>query len=158
MFRIETEKELLNAFRSRDRKHVELPKGTRLPLFVRDYLSWVDPYGVRVFLVFMAPGSTQLTGIAFRRDQQGEKTGAPVVCDWCRASGGSDMIGLLTTDVDSKRRVGVYLCMDLRCNERLESTTNLAGRSLLDETQKLIERMTRFATEGLGMELRSKAG
>jgi hypothetical protein len=61
MFRIETEKELLSAFRSRDRKFVELPKGTRLPLFVRDYLAWVDPYGVRVFLVFTAPGSKRLS-------------------------------------------------------------------------------------------------
>jgi hypothetical protein len=151
MFRIETEKELLNAFRSRDRKHVELPKGTRLPLFVRDYLSWVDPYGVRVFLVFSAPGSNKLTGIAFRRDQQGDKSVAPHVCDWCRNSGGSELIGLLTTDVDSKRRVGVNLCLDLKCNERLETAMNLAGRSLVEESQKLIERMSRFASEALGM-------
>ncbi len=153
MFRIETEKELLSAFRSRDRKHVELPKGTRLPLFVRDYLSWVDPYGVRVFLVFSAPGSKRLTGIVFRRDQQGDKALALRVCDWCRTSGSADQIGLLTTDVDSKRRVGVNLCMDLRCGERLESATNMAGGSVLDETRHLIERMSRFATEALGIEL-----
>lgn len=158
MFRIETEKELLSAFRSRDRKHVELPKGTRLPLFVRDYLAWVDPYGVRVFLVFCPPGSKRLTGIAFRRDNQGEKAAGPQVCDWCRTGGGADQVGLLTTDVDSKRRVGVFLCLDLRCNERLESTSNLAGRSVLDETQRLIERMSRFASEALGLELRSEAG
>jgi FBP C-terminal treble-clef zinc-finger len=152
MFRIETEKELLSAFRSRDRKFVELPKGTRLPLFVRDYLSWVDPYGVRVFLVFTAPGSKRPTGIAFRRDQQGDKTLAVRVCEWCRASGSADQIGLLTTDVDSKRRVGVNLCLDLRCNERLEAAMNLAGRSVLDENRQLIERMSRFASEALGME------
>ncbi len=152
MFRIETEKELLSAFRSRDRKFVELPKGTRLPLFVRDYLAWVDPYGVRVFLVFTPPGSKRLTGIAFRRDQQGDKALPVRMCDWCRTSGSADQIGLLTTDVDSKRRVGVVLCMDLRCSEKLESATNLAGGSVLDETQKLLERMARFASEALGME------
>jgi hypothetical protein len=152
MFRIETEKELLGAFRSRDRKHVELPKGTKLPLFVRDYLAWVDPYGVRVFLVFTAPGSKRPTGIAFRRDQGGDKNLAPHMCEWCRAHGTSDQIGLLTTDVDSKRRVGVNLCLDLRCNERLETTANLAGRSVMDETKKLIERMAHFAQEGLGIE------
>jgi treble-clef zinc-finger protein len=157
MFRIETEKELLSAFRSRDRKFVELPKGTRLPLFVRDYLAWVDPYGVRVFLVFTAPGSKRPTGIAFRRDQQGDKNLAPHVCDWCRAHGTSDQIGLLTTDVDSKRRVGVNLCLDLRCNERLETTANLAGRNVLDETQLLIERMARFAHEALGIEFSTGA-
>lgn len=151
MFRIETERELLNAFRSRDRKHVELPKGTKLPLFVRDYLAWVDPYGVRVFLVFTAPGSTKPTGIAFRRDQQGDKNLAPAVCDWCRSPGTSDQVGLLTTDVDSKRRVGVGLCLDLRCGERLEAATNRAGGSLLDENKRLIERMARFANEALGI-------
>ncbi|WP_257460244.1 FBP domain-containing protein [Archangium lipolyticum] len=157
MFRIETEKELLNAFRSRDRKHVELPKGTRLPLFVRDYLAWVDPYGVRVFLVFTAPGSKRPTGITFRRDQQGDKALALRVCDWCRSSGSADQIGLLTTDVDAKRRVGVNLCLDLRCNEKLEATTNMAGGSVLDENKQLIERMARFASEALGMELGSEA-
>jgi hypothetical protein len=157
MFRIETEKELLSAFRSRDRKFVELPKGTRLPLFVRDYLAWVDPYGVRVFLVFTAPGSKRPTGIAFRRDQQGDKTLAIGVCDWCRASGSTDQIGLLTTDVDSKRRVGVNVCLDLRCNEKVEAAMNMAGRSPVEELQQLIERMSRFASEGLGLELGSEA-
>jgi hypothetical protein len=155
MFRIETEKELLNAFRSRDRKFVELPRGTKFPLFIRDYLAWVDPYGVRVFLVFTAPGSKKPTGIAFRRDQQGDKTVAPHVCDWCRTHGTSDQVGLLTTDVDSKRRVGINLCLDLRCNERLESVANLAGRNLVDETKRLIERMARFASEAVGIKLSS---
>ncbi|WNG43761.1 hypothetical protein F0U60_06375 [Archangium minus] len=153
MFRIETEKELLSAFRSRDRKFVDLPKGTSLPLFVRDYLAWVDPYGVRVFLVFTAPGSKRPTGIAFRRDQQGDKALALRVCDWCRASGSADQIGLLTTDVDSKRRVGVNLCLDLRCNEKLETAANLSGRSALDDIKALSERMSRFASEALGMEV-----
>ncbi|HEX5751777.1 MAG TPA: FBP domain-containing protein [Archangium sp.] len=152
MFRIETEKELLSAFRSRDRKYVELPKGTQLPLFVRDYLAWVDPYGVRVFLVFTAPGGKRPTGIAFRRDQQGDKALAVRVCDWCRTAGSADQIGLLTTDVDSKRRVGVNLCLDLRCNERLEAEMNRAGRSVVDENKHLIERMSRFASEALGIE------
>jgi hypothetical protein len=157
MFRIETEKELLNAFRSRDRKFVELPKGSRLPLFVRDYLAWVDPYGVRVFLVFQAPGSARPTGIAFRRDQQGDKALGPRVCDWCRSAGGAEQIGLLTTDVDSKRRVGVNLCLDLRCGEKLEAAMNLSGRSVLDETRRMLERMSRFASEALGIELRPEA-
>lgn len=157
MFRIETGKELLSAFRSRDRKYVELPKGTHLPLFIRDYLAWVDPYGVRVFLVFTAPGGKRPMGIAFRRDQQGDKALAVRVCEWCRTAGSADRIGLLTTDVDSKRRVGVNLCLDLRCNERLEAEMNRAGRSVLDESKQLIERMSRFASEALGMEIRQEA-
>ncbi|NOJ97911.1 hypothetical protein HMI51_33855 [Corallococcus coralloides] len=156
MFRIESEKELLRAFRSRDRKHVELPKGTQLPLFVRDYLSWVDPYGVRVFLVFVAPGSKQPVGIAFRRDQQGDPTLSPKMCDWCRTSTDAE-IGLLTTDVDSKRRVGVNVCLDLRCGERLEAMSDRSGRSDLDDKARLMERMARFASETLGLELGAEA-
>jgi hypothetical protein len=156
MFRIETEKELLNAFRSRDRKHVELPKGTRLPLFVRDYFAWVDPYGVRTFVVFTAPGSKRPTGLVFRRDQQGDKTLALGVCEWCRAPGSSDQIGLLTTDVDSKRRVGVNVCLDLRCKEKVEAAMNMEGRSPVEPTQQVIERMARFASEALGMEFHSE--
>ncbi|RKH03633.1 FBP domain-containing protein [Corallococcus carmarthensis] len=151
MFRIESEKELLRAFRSRDRKYVELPKGTRLPLFVRDYLAWVDPYGVRVFLVFVAPGGKTPTGIAFRRDQQGDPTLAPKMCDWCMTPTGAE-VGLLTTDVDSKRRVGVIVCLDLRCGERLEALADRSGRSVLDDKARLIERMARFAHEALGLE------
>lgn len=151
MFRIESEKALQRAFRSRDRKYVELPKGLQLPLFVRDYLSWVDPYGVRVFLVFVAPGSKQPTGIAFRRDQQGDPTLAPKFCDWCQAPTGAE-VGLLTTDVDSKRRVGVNVCLDLRCDERLEALADRSGRSSLDEKARLIERMARFASEALELE------
>lgn len=151
MFQIESEKEFLGAFRSRDRKVVEPPKGTRFPLFVRDYLAWVDPYGVRVFLVFSPPGAQRPIGIAFRRDQQGDKTLTGRVCDWCHANGSADQIGLLTTDLDSKRRVGVNLCLDLRCGEKLETMANLSGRNVLEESKKLLARMARFASESLGL-------
>ncbi len=50
------------------------------------------------------------------------------------------------------------LCLDLRCNERLESTTNLAGRSILDENKRLIERMSRFASEALGIDFTASPG
>lgn len=156
MFRIESEKELQRAFRSRDRKYVELPRGTQLPLFVRDYMSWVDPYGVRVFLLFTAPGARQPTGIAFRRDQQGDPTLAPKLCDWCMSPTEAE-VGLLTTDVDSKRRVGVNVCLDLRCGERLEALADRSGRSALDEKARLMERMARFASEALGLEPDSAA-
>ncbi|EPX62205.1 hypothetical protein D187_010109 [Cystobacter fuscus DSM 2262] len=47
-------------------------------------------------------------------------------------------------------------CLDLRCNERIESATNLAGRNALDENRQLLERMARFATEALGLDLGPK--
>jgi hypothetical protein len=152
MFQIQSEKEFLNAFRSRDRKVVEPPKGTKFPLFVRNYLSWVDPYGVRVFLLFQAPSASRPIGIAFRRDQQGDKTLVSRLCDWCHAHGSADQIGLLTTDLDSKRRIGVNLCLDLRCGEKLETMANMGGRSVVDDHKMLLEKMARFASEGLGLD------
>ena len=68
MFRIETEKDLLQAFRPRDRKTLELPADLKFPLFVRDYLAWSEPAGTRVFLVLPSQGSRLPVGIAFRRD------------------------------------------------------------------------------------------
>lgn len=71
----------------------------------------------------------------------------------CRSPGSADQLGLLTTDVDSKRRVGVNLCLELRCNERLEAAANLSGRSVLDDNRQLLEYMSRFASEALGIEV-----
>jgi hypothetical protein len=151
MFRIETEKDLLHAFRPRDREKVELPKDMRFPLFVRDYLSWVEPAGTRVFLVCPSPQGKRPMGIAFRRDSHGGSSPSQM-CDWCHSYGSSHDIGLLTTDVNSKRRVGVNLCLDLRCKDKLESVADLSGRHPRDVMLPLMERMLRFAREALRIE------
>jgi FBP C-terminal treble-clef zinc-finger len=151
MFLIKTEKEFLQAFRPRDREKVEFPEGIKFPLFVRDYFTWVEPAGTRVFLVMPAPGGKRPMGIAFRRDQQGSATPSHM-CDWCHSYGSSNEIGLLTTDVNSKRRVGVNLCLDLRCKEKLEAAADLSGRNPRDYTDALMERMTHFAREALRIE------
>ena len=123
--------------------------GIKFPLFVRDYFTWVEPAGTRVFLVLPAPDGKRPMGIAFRRDQQGSATPSHM-CDWCHSYGSSNEIGMLTTDVSSKRRVGVNLCLDLRCKEKLEAAANLSGRNPRDYTDALMERMTHFAREALG--------
>jgi hypothetical protein len=74
------------------------------------------------------------------------------MCDWCHAYGSSDEIGLLTAEASSKRRVGVHLCLDLRCGEKLETAANLAGRNPRVLAGRLVERMVRFAQEGLGID------
>lgn len=153
MFRLETEQDLLRTFRARDRKHVELPPGLRFPLFVPDYLAWVDPHGVRTFLVFSEPGSRLPIGIAFRREPSGP--GAPVggMCDWCHHSGSSQEIGFLTTEASSRRTVGVHVCLDLRCKQHLEEDANRTGRHPLPPTKALLGRMRQFAREALGIEV-----
>jgi hypothetical protein len=148
MFRIESERDLLHAFRLRDRKSVELPKGLQFPLFVRDYLAWTEPTGTRVFLVLPSPAGSLPLGITFRRDAPGGGLGASM-CDWCHAYGSAHEIGLLTTDVSSKRRVGVCLCVDLRCKEKLESEADRTGRHPRELMKPMMERMLRFAREAL---------
>ncbi len=152
MFLVQTEKDLLHAFRPRDREKVELPEGIKFPLFVRDYFTWVEPAGTRVFLVMPSPGGKRPMGIAFRRDSQGGGGVASHMCDWCHSYGPTNEIGMLTTDVNSKRRVGVNLCLDLRCKEKLETAADLSGRHPRELMQPLMERMLRFAREALKIE------
>ena len=149
MFLIKTERELLNAFRFRDRSAFELPAGVAFPMAVRDYRAWVDPSGARAFLVFQDPASGRPLGIVFRRDVAADEAGSRM-CDWCHNFGAD--VGLLTADRSSRRRVGVGVCRDLRCADRIEEAADLAGRSSKLARQRLVERMVRFAREGLGIE------
>ncbi len=151
MFRLETDRTLIEAFRSPDRRVIEMPGGVTFPLFVRDYLAWTETSGARVYLVFSAPGSRKPIGIIFRRDFSGGGLTSQI-CDWCHSYGSSSEVGLLTTDVNSKRRVGVHLCVDLRCKEKLEDQADRAGRHPLEALEQLQERMFRFAHEALGIE------
>ena len=152
MFRFETDRALIESFRPRDRRVIEMPEGIRFPLFVRDYLAWTETSGARVYLVFTAPGSRKPIGLIFRRD--GSDAGAPSsrICDWCHSYGSASEVGLLTTDVNNKRRVGVSLCLDLRCKQKLEDAADRSGRHPLEALKQLQERMFRFAHEALGIE------
>jgi hypothetical protein len=148
MFLIDSEASLIAAFRPRDRGALELPAGTKFPLFVRDYLAWTHPAGAHVFLLFNVPKGVP-TGIAFRRDAQGGEPGATRMCEWCHSHGAADRIGLLTTDSSSRRRVGLTLCLDLGCHRRLDDAANRAGRSEVEASRLLVERIARFTREAL---------
>jgi hypothetical protein len=152
VFRLETDRELIASFRPRDRRVIEMPADISFPLFVRDYLAWTETSGARVYLVFAAPGSRKPLGLIFRRDTSDSGALGSRLCDWCHASGSSSEVGLLTTDVDSRRRVGVHLCVDLRCREKLEDAADRAGRHPLEALERLQERMFRFAHEALGLD------
>lgn len=152
MFLIASEQALVEAFRPRDRTSLELPEGLAYPYFVRDYFSWGEAAGVRTFLVFQDPASKRPLGISFRCDRSEAKGLTGRLCDWCHAYGSAEEIGLLTAEKTSKRLLGVGLCRDLRCGEKLEQAANLAGRSALESRRRLVERMQRFAREGLGIE------
>jgi hypothetical protein len=74
------------------------------------------------------------------------------MCEWCHSDGSSSELGMLTTDVDNRRRVGVTLCNDLRCKEKLEDAADRSGRHPLQFLEQLNARMFRFAHEALGIE------
>ncbi len=152
MFLLASEQGLVDAFRPRDRKGLELPKDFKFPLFVRDYVAWADPSGFRVNLLFAMPKGAP-TGISFRRDQRGGDVGVSRMCEWCHATGSAEQIGLLTADLNSKKRVGTSLCLDLGCKQRLEEAANRSGKNVLEETRQLMERLGKFASEALGIDL-----
>lgn len=145
MFRFATEEELRKTFRPRDRKTLELPVGLRFPLILRASLAWVDPTGVRAHGVFSTPEGP--LGLSFRRDT----TSGAALCDWCHSYGGQDQVGLVVCERSSKRRVGLWLCRDLGCVQRAEDAADRAGRNSQNARQDVLERVWRFAQQGLGI-------
>ncbi len=150
MFKLDDEEALLETFRTRDRKQVELPADLKFPLILRDYVAWVHPAGGRVFLVF-APVDGVPTGIAF--DTQGAAAQGPQLCSWCHSHGGGNQVAMLTTTLSNKKRVGVFVCGDLSCKKKLEEACDLAGKNVQAAVKQVVGRMSAFASEGLGIDL-----
>jgi hypothetical protein len=150
MFKLDSEKALLDAFRPRDRKLVELSRDVKLPLFVRHYLAWSHPAGGRMFLVFAVPNGLP-TGIVF--DTNGAGPAVTHMCNWCHCSGLGSTVGILTARRSGKRSVGVFVCADLGCQARLEDEADRAGRSVLPAMAAMLERVGSFAQQGLGIDL-----
>jgi hypothetical protein len=151
MFKLDTEQALLGAFRPKDRAGVEVTKDIVLPRFVRDYLAWTEPSGAHVYLVFAVPGGVP-TGVVFDVTRGAGST-TPQLCDWCHTSGFGNGVALLTATVNSRRRAGVNVCADLSCKDKLEEAANRGGYSVLPSMQRLLERMGRFASEALKIDL-----
>jgi hypothetical protein len=151
VFRIESDQALVQAFRPRDRRLIEMPAEVRFPHFVRDYLVWTETSGARVYLVFGAPGTRKPVGVIFRREVQPSQEPGANMCDWCHTFGSNLEVGLLTVDVTNRRRAGMYLCRDLRCKEKVEDGADRAGRHPLEAFQRLNARIFHFAQEVLGI-------
>lgn len=151
MFLLDSEADLLSAFRPKDQKTYQRPAGVTFPLFVRDYLAWQHPAGGYVFLVFAVPGGAP-TGIVFDSNGGAGPT-VPAMCDWCHQSTLGSGVGLLTAQLNSRKRVGVQVCTDLSCRQKLEEEAERAGRSVVPALEKLVARMGRFASEALQIDL-----
>lgn len=151
MFMLDSEEALLKAFRPKDRATVEAPPQTKFPLFVRNYLSWTHPAGGRVFLVFTVPHGVP-TGVVFETNGAGGPT-VPAMCDWCHQTARGTDVGLLTAQRNARKKVGINVCVDLSCQQKLEDEANRAGHSALPALERLLERMGKFAQEALDIDL-----
>jgi hypothetical protein len=150
MFKLDSETELLEAFRPKDRGLVELGPGMKFPMIVRGYQSWVHPAGGRVFLVFAAAGDAP-TGIVFATNGAGPPQ--PSMCDWCHSATAKGPTAVLSARVNAKKVAGVHVCADLSCRQKIEEEANRSGKSAKPAMDKLIQRMGKFASEVLKIDL-----
>lgn len=150
MHKLDSEEALLATFRTRDRSHVELPADLKFPVILRDYVAWPHPAGGRLFLVF-SPADGLPTGLVFDSNGGGGQTAQ--LCSWCHCQTGGHGVSMLTTTRSDKKRVGVLVCGDLGCRQRLEEQCDRTGRNVHDALKALVERISTFAREGLGIDL-----
>lgn len=150
MFKIDNEADLVAAFRPKDRALIELSPGQSFPLIVRGCHAWTHPAGGRVFLLFAVPGGVP-TGVVF--DTNGGGPHVPHMCDWCHSLGPGAHAGMLTAQVNAKKRVGVHVCTDLSCKQRIEEEADRQGKSAQPMIDRLVERMGAFARDALGIDL-----
>lgn len=152
MLRIANEEEFLEAFRPIDRDHVRLPPEMTFPLIVRNYMAWVEPSGHRTFLVFEEASKRSPRGIVFNRPHASADQPA-AMCDWCHSVRGRGAVGLLTATVSPHRRIGLTLCRDLTCKEKIEgipSANDLRESMPTDmKMRRLVEQMSEFARRNL---------
>lgn len=140
---VETEQELIKAFRPRDQKNVEPPAKVKYPLSYEYYLTWGDPSGHYRYLVLRRPRDQKLIGMIFKRGQQGSWISATRLCDWCHAFGAADQIDLLTLHPDARKTVGLMLCVDLSCLDKLDTVRTTTRRSFEQMASDLCARMVR---------------
>ena len=86
-------------------------------------------------------------GLVFRHVSSMIEGATGGICDWCHAYGTSNQIGLLTTSVSSKRTIGMMLCLDLSCGDKIENVPSQSSKSPEIRILETCERMGRFFDE-----------
>lgn len=141
-YQIQSEEELLRAFRSRDQKQVVLPKKQNYPIQVQHFFSWAEPSHSYTYLVFKRPNWDEPRGIVFRRSSNQATRGN--MCDWCHAYGSADKISLLSVSVNPKLTLGQYLCTDLDCLDNLETQIGMTGKNYDTLAEQVCDKISRF--------------
>ncbi len=152
MLRIGSEEEMRSAFRPIDQDEVQLPSDMLFPLLVRDTLTWIEPSGHRAYIVYADPSKNSARGIVFKRNHATADS-PPAMCDWCHSVRGKGNVGLLTASVSRSRRIGLSLCRDLNCIEKLKETPgvhDLRESVQTDEKKRrILDRISHFARRNL---------
>ncbi len=143
-FTIESEADLIQAFRYNDQKKLVLPNYISYPLKADHYFAWREPSGVYVYMVFKKPDWKSPIGIAFKRSHTGSHLSNSRLCDWCLSYGPSDLVVMLSVTLNSRQTSGMMLCLDLGCSERLEEAAELSGKSFEKLAHQLYERIGKF--------------
>ena len=150
MFRIQSQSDLLECFRISERDDVELPESSRFPILVKDYYSWVEPSGAKVYLVFSDSGGKNPVGVVFRR---GSSSTGPSMCEWCHSVGGGEGVALLTASASASRRVGIHVCSDLSCAEKISANPGAndfpKSGSSRERMRGVLERMSKFVRQNV---------
>lgn len=142
-FYIENENDFINCFRLRDQKKLILPAKLSFPMKIRSYFTWQESSGVYTYLIFKKQTWDMPRGMVLKRiAQTSEPTGG--LCGWCHAYGSSDEIGTLSVAVNSKTTFAYILCNDLRCIEKIEEASALAGKNPEKPIFQLYNKMSLF--------------
>ncbi|WP_413288597.1 FBP domain-containing protein [Bdellovibrio sp. HCB337] len=143
LFSIESEEDLVKAFRSRDQKKLVLPENLQYPLNVRSYFTWKESSGVYTYLIFKRPNWDLPRGVAFKRTPpSAEPTGG--LCNWCHAYGTSDQIGLLSVAMSAEVSSSYLICQDLTCIEKIEEECARSGKDPEKYIEELYRKMTKL--------------
>lgn len=150
MFRIQSQSHLLECFRISERDEVVLPESSRFPVHVKDYYSWVEPSGAKAYLVFSDSGGKNPIAVVFKRTSG---THGLSMCEWCHSVGGGEGVALLTANASDSRRVGIHVCSDLSCGEKIHGTPGAndfpkAG-SERERMHAVLARMSKFVRQNI---------
>lgn len=152
MIKVANESVLKESFRDLDRDEVVVPADMRFPFGLKDYVAWLEPSGHRAYLVFIDPASEKPVGIVFHRPHA-KSEGINHMCEWCHSVRGSGSVGMMTAAASSRRRIGIELCTDLSCKDKIKAPPGLHDiRESLDADQKakrVLARMSDFARRNL---------
>lgn len=148
-FDITSEDELLHCFRERDQQRVILRRDIELPMRVQYYFTWGESSGVYRYLLFKKPGWETARGVVFRVGPSNSDSASGGICDWCHAYGNSGQVGLLTTAINSKRTVGIMLCRDLSCGDKIENAPSQSSKNPETRILEVCDRIGRFFDETL---------